>query len=291
MLQQHGAASPDPASAIKADYFTQRALDQFAQRSTSVLDSKYRNTAVQVPWEKERQRRVFRAITVGAVESVHPPYARSLLGESLVGDDFTRVATVAGLPTKQGPGSELSAERWGALILQSWPLLQSNYSAIVGLAAQRAANQQMAQVAVGLRRYQVDHGLFPSNLEELVPAYLPALPKQTGLPTQYSLAETEELVLPVLASNLITVGLPSETASWHVVSALQNLFERSPYFFLDNSETPGGGAGGALAMGAPGAMMMGGGPPAGASSLTLLLPHAVLSIGNRTRFVPTVGQR
>ena len=287
MLQQHETASPDPASAIKAEYFTQRNMDPFTTRSASVLDSKYRKVAVEVPWEKERQRRVFDAVTVGALEAVHAPYYRALQSYA-VADDFTNAAIRDGLPTKLGPGSKLSAERWGALILQSWPVLRSNYATIVTLAAQRAANLQSAQVAVALRRYQIDNGRFPGTLEELVPAYLPALPRQTGLPTDYSLEETEEFVVPILASNFITVGLPSETAYWDFADALRKLCERDPNFSFYRSESTGGGAGSAPAMGAAKVMAMGGGPPAVDPSLPLLAPHAVIGVGKHTRVVSAV---
>ncbi len=226
MLQKHVAASPDPADAIKAEYFALRDLDPFEAHEKSLLDTTFRRLAEEVPWEKERRRRVFRAITLGALRLVHPPYIYSLFAGNNTLNGVAAAAEGEGLPPASGPGSELSASEWGAFILQSWPVKQSNYQLIEMLTAGRAANQQAAQTIVAVRLYQADHGRLPAKLEELVPTYVPALPMQTRLFTRYHLEETEEFVIPVLATNLACIGIPSGLASLQFAYELVRMSER-----------------------------------------------------------------
>jgi hypothetical protein len=290
MLQNHAAARPDPANSIKAEYFTQREFDPFAMRPDVVLDAIYRRLAVEVPWERERQQRVFRAATVGALRLVHPPYAPVLFGQStVVNDVVANAAQRAGLPPTQGPGSDLSANEWGDFILQSWPVKQSNYFFIEFFTANSAAAQQTAEVAVAVRIFQADHGRLPAQLEELVPKYLPALPNPTGMPTGYQFEETEELVVPILATNLVSMTLPSGDASLQFASALASLCARVDFSFLDDSMAMGGAGGGAGS--APGAGMVLGWPAPGSPEQAPLVPHAAIRVGNSFRIVLGSSQR
>jgi hypothetical protein len=288
MLRKHVAAGPDPANAIKAEYFVLRDLDPFGGQDKSRFDKTYRRLAEEVPWEKERQRRVFRAITFRALQLVQPPYRHDLFAGNNTLNRFGAAAEGEGLPPATGPGSELSATEWSAFILQSWPVKQSSYQFIEMIAANRAANQQAAQIVLAVRLFQADHGHLPTTLEELVPTYLPALPMHTGLQSQYYLTETEELVVPVFAANLACRSITSGMGSLPFASELVSMSERVQ--FPDSQPMAGGKMG--ATMGAAGAgIMMAGGGPAGNPSLPPLMPHAVIQIGNQTRIVPAVSKQ
>ncbi len=290
MLQKHEADSPDPVNAIKAEYLKLRDLDPFEEREKSLLDSTYRRLAEETPWEKDRQRRIFRAITFGALQLVHPPYPAAFLGINTgAHDPFATAAEQDGLPPKLGPASKLSASEWGAFILQSWPAKGSAYVYIEMLTVDRAVSLQAAQIVVAVRLYQADHTRLPAKLEELVPTYLPALPMQTGLQSWYHLEETEEFVVPVLAASLVCKGTTSGMSSLPFASELLSMSERVQF---PDSQPMADASPGGLEMGAAGAgIMMAGGGPAGNPSLPPLVPRAVIQIGNRTRIVPAASKR
>lgn len=282
ILQEHEAASPDPTNAIQAQSLIERKLNPFTLMEKSTLDGTYRVLATQVPWEKERQQRVFRAITLGSMAlgqqlALAAPTRRREYGNDL----YVVCAEQAGLPTATGPGSELDARQWGMLILQSWPDYLSGYGDIIRLGEAAAINNRAARVALAIRLYHADHGRAPAQIDELVSSYLREVPRdpRTGMPYRYEIEETEEVAIPALAASM--TGIASGTGCFYLATALANMSQR---FLFDNEATSPPGMGGP----AGGEGGMGGASPSPASEartpappppLPPLIPRVVIIIG------------
>jgi hypothetical protein len=176
MLQRHEAALPDLSNSIKADYLVLR--DRISPHGVHVpFGYQIRYVANLVPWEKERQIRIARASAAGILRlSQLPDFGVVDLGKSPKGRE---AETWFGLPPAQGPGSDLSVREWGQFLDQA----SSNYSswglAVPRLIAARSLRYLRAmQVVTAVCLYQADHdGKPPSNVEELVPAYLSEIPR------------------------------------------------------------------------------------------------------------------
>jgi hypothetical protein len=188
MLQRHEAAVPDPLDSTKADYLI---LSRFRQTTiegppvAKVLHS----IAVIVPWEKERQTRIFRAMAQAAIRATHQP------GFSKQRPWHALESLAAALPPAEGPGSDISAAQWGEFIQQAgqntlwwemdWPR---------SISMQSLVNVRASEIVLALWAYQADHGSPPKTLGELVPAFMPALPPDplTGEPFNYRVATRTE---------------------------------------------------------------------------------------------------
>lgn len=250
ILQKHEAASPDPVNAIEAQSLIERKLNPFVEKSA--LDGTYRVLAAQVPWEKERQQRVFRAITSGSMTLVqHVTQGTSMRRQQGDGDPYVHAAEQAGLPTQTGPGAEVDAKQWGMFILQSWPNYSCSYIEIIRLCEATAINIRAARVALALRLYHADHGRMPAQINELVPSYLREIPRdpRTGMPFWYEISETDEIAIPVLLASM--TGIASGTDCLNLAAGLTNLSQR--FQFEDEATGPAG-------MGVPAGMKSMGGP-------------------------------
>jgi hypothetical protein len=214
LLQQHEAAIPDPVDNVKAQYVVERENGPVPRWGDSPFESLLQ-TASLVPWEKERHLRVFHALFVGSLQAVQEPTWEYLPWlDSYPRSDFSSlVAVQAGLPPRSGPGSQLSAHRWGELIRQQ-----------VGMNDQTAVFPQQiawhqrwlraARLATAFALYQVDHGRPPAQLDELVPAYLTSMPLDpySGQPFHYRISRGEELGDPTRGQTLTLA--PGQALIW-----------------------------------------------------------------------------
>ncbi len=196
VLRRHEAAEPDVANAIKAQYVADR------DRVFEVILPSYRGDrpiykAFRVSWEKERDRRVFKAMYAGNFRQLREPVVPRDRAPSTRDRETQLVlglAEDAGLPPRDGPGSSISARKWGEFILQS------RMFDPVGLGGARSSNMHVqrelhaTQLVIAVAAYQADHSRLPASLDDLVPAYFVELPidSSTGRPFLYHISKGDE---------------------------------------------------------------------------------------------------
>jgi hypothetical protein len=142
--------------------------------------------ATSVPWERERQERITQALCQGWVQG---PQRSPSRGE----DAFARFASENGLPPSAGPGAALSSSKWGELLKEArlFEVLPT-----IGRNLEREYVYLRGSILVtALALYQAEKGQPPQKLEDLVPAYLPALPLDpyTGQPFHYRISHGEKI--------------------------------------------------------------------------------------------------
>ena len=144
-------------------------------------------------------------------------------------DVWERVALQAELPPTYGVGSNLSAEAWAKFVLQSWPELQAGYYLIVELGLTQECALKAARLAIALRLYQFDYHKPPNQVEDLVPKYLPAIPRNPlGGATAVDWVETEEIARPCLLAILLSqASIPGQTP-WELATVVANISRRLP---------------------------------------------------------------
>jgi hypothetical protein len=199
MLKRHEAASPDPVNAVKAQFLVERNSTPH-WRTGGKLPDKLVAVAGEVPWEKERQVRIFNAIYAGVLSEIQEPSRggggglRQTPDHQL--DALSRLALRTGLPPRHGPGSDISPRQWGEYLQQCWV---HAYPGIFHLPQLVNARSRQAlcvmQLVIAAARYQADHGKPPGELHALVPDYLPALPIDplSGQPFRYRISQGEDL--------------------------------------------------------------------------------------------------
>jgi hypothetical protein len=92
-------------------------------------------------------------------------------------------------------------------------------AALMDLGDRWTASVGLAADAVALRRYRLDHGTYPATLDELVPAYLKAVPVNpfTGRPPQYvrQVAGFElHARVPEIPAPPCSIKIPGRTSPW-----------------------------------------------------------------------------
>ncbi len=283
LVRHQESVRPDPAGAIKTQSIINRSIEPFASVSRSPLDQTYRRLAVQIPWEKERQRRVVHASIYGALTALRKP-RRERIGSNLSQMDhlWETIAEQSELPPTFGIGSELPARDWAAFVLQSCPNYGYLYFNLVDRAViteERAF--KAARLAVALRLYQLDNHKPPVNLEELVPKYLPEIPVDPkGGPVGVDWEETDEIAGPCLVALLIGQSSVSWPFPWPQTMGLANISGRAPLLETSKAGMPLDGAGaGELIEAAP---LTSGGEGMGAITPAPLFPRPVVRFGDFT---------
>jgi hypothetical protein len=175
VLQRHEAANPDPVNTIKAQYLvSQQEGPSFSEESRLATSLLW--TAYQVPWEQERQRRLFRAWYLAQFQGVREPFWTRAVRRRLQSADSnwsSGLVAELNLPPTEGPGSDLSARQWRQIVVQSWDIPAG---AVQGQAAREQSTLSAAELATAAALYQIDHGKPPAQLEDLAPAYVTSLP-------------------------------------------------------------------------------------------------------------------
>jgi hypothetical protein len=216
LLQRHEAALPDPAGAVKAEYLIDRRGSGPLRHGNTVLN-RLVTIAGQLPWEKERQARLQRAVAAGALRMVQGSAWRDLLMKQEPGgprDGRIDMASRLGLPPADGPGASLSVRRWGEFVQQSWA-----YNDIVGqvfflpqMAARRLQSLRAMETVAAVALYEARHGGPPATLPALVPGVLRELPinPMSGQPFLYRLSEGETIEDFVVPLDLV----PGQALVW-----------------------------------------------------------------------------
>jgi hypothetical protein len=198
MLQKHEAAIPDPANTIKVEYVIMRQSRPIFFQGPQLVDALER-VAYQVPWEKERQDRIARAVFQGRLREIQKPYWQTALvrWRNKGADRLVREAVEAGLPPEEGPGSNVSARQWSDWIRQFSVCFPVHFW--IGPSVRMRSQQSLhaAELVTAVVLYQADHGSPPATLDKLVPTYLPAMPLDplVGQPFGYRIVEGEGEVI------------------------------------------------------------------------------------------------
>jgi hypothetical protein len=198
LLQQHEAARPDPANALKAQYVVYRDSPPQVYAGNILLNSLL-ETAHDAPWEKERFRRIFNAIYFGQLREFRKPlWQNPGLKQSREISSRTRVTLLMGMPPDDGPGASVSAQQWDDWIDQLW--LSGYTSAMRGFYPPSLRNRSRqldldtTALVIAVARFQAAHGRPPARLDDLVSAQLmAALPLNpfNGQPFNYRISTGE----------------------------------------------------------------------------------------------------
>jgi hypothetical protein len=199
LIQDHAARRPSSADLVKAECLllqnsvasSPRLREPFSwvqalDTGKTSVNAWVWTAATHVPWEQERQERLIRAFCQGRVRGPQPSLSQ---GE----DTFARVARENGLPPSAGPGAALSASKWGELLIES-RLLEA-HPAFAWSPEQEQVRLRGYILVTALSLYQAEKGKPPEKLEDLVPAYLLALPidPYTGQPFHYRISAGEKI--------------------------------------------------------------------------------------------------
>ena len=196
MLQRHEAANPDLDNAIKSNYLF-LLHDEPVFRGDAWIRPLF-DISYQVPWEKERLRRLARAFVAGQLRASQQPFWDNPNQRQQKDKNYNRdfyEALFLDLPPKNGPGSHLSVAAWAAFLHEfnlNWPITAfwiPLESAPINISIFHAA-----ELATALALYQVDHGT-PETGAVVVPEYLAALPDDpvSGKPPGYRISKGEKL--------------------------------------------------------------------------------------------------
>jgi hypothetical protein len=211
-VARHEKALPPASDAVKADDLAlQTTLDDpgellrwfdglpgsRAQQVTYEL----LQTAWEAPWEKARAARIVRATVAGrlrGVEAGYPAIALRRQAEEVAWWSPGGRALSGWLPAETGPEAVAARQRLARLIDRSWlgdslmaapdlPLVQA-----AGLCRVRGTRLQLT-----LALYEAREGKPAAGLDDLVPRYLPALPRDPFSPDgqgfSYRLSEGEDI--------------------------------------------------------------------------------------------------
>jgi hypothetical protein len=179
MLQRHETATPEPGDSINANFLVlgnqEPKMFGFEEEGFD-LDRKLQRAATLLPWEKERQSRIKRALILGTLSGFHKP--QTSIGPPLPSDYSPALA--AGFATARHNSLQTSSTSWGEFIkpstLRYWQML--NWPA--GIWASGLREVHAAKLVNALALYQLDHGKPPPAGEDLVPVYLGQFSKDPG---------------------------------------------------------------------------------------------------------------
>ena len=169
MLERHQTLTPEITNSIKAQFLVNR--DNFGQspQSKTRIDELVALASL-TPWENERQRRIFLAITLGQLRLSQEPLWKNAY--RLHG----RLEDRVGLPLKDGPGSEFTPEQWEEFV-REFSMVDRNivYPSFLSTARSRRFLSAVL-ITTAMALYQTDRAKPPETLDDLVPTYLASVP-------------------------------------------------------------------------------------------------------------------
>jgi hypothetical protein len=159
--------------------------------------------SLDMPWEKERKRRLWRVVWAGFFRGLQTPYWQlpETSAEPRAEKESTRRILQGWLPAADGePGSSVTPERLGRLLDASWVSDEQLFPPVVRLrsAATRARwRLDSARLAVALALYRLRERKPAATLKDLVPRYLPELPVDpySGKAFGYRISKGERLAI------------------------------------------------------------------------------------------------
>jgi hypothetical protein len=210
VLARHERQRPGERQALLATYLVVKNTVEFDPLSVfwhhvapiPHLDRPLWLWAWQAPWEAARQDRLGRLVYSVWLQQADKPYweleaeRRRILAASGTPDVYGRIALECRFPPAAGPGADWSPERWGRLLVHSWPIMLRYYYPGPPHLQMRLRGELLT---TALLLYRADKGRLPEKLEDLVPDYLTALPLDpfSGKAFQYRVSAGESLELPL----------------------------------------------------------------------------------------------
>jgi hypothetical protein len=207
-LTRHEEQVPPASEFVKVEHFGLRNSLDIPRRFLAGLkgepaapDDVLARLARDVPWERERERRLLDAITAGQLFLAEHPREwsapRNAAGDTAQPSDrYARLAWEVGLSAAEGPTAVLGPRAWGKLLDSSeFAALLPASRNMLRATARSQCNVRAARLQVALALYQARHGRPAKSLEELVPHYLAALPHDpaTGRPLHYRVSKGEKV--------------------------------------------------------------------------------------------------
>jgi hypothetical protein len=183
LLKRHAAAVPAPANSVKAQYLIDRRTGpSFDGHNTQVAD--WLRIAYQVPWERERQVRISRAIrgamVTASLRDLQEPVGA--VGRNPDGERYLNSRRTASLLLLRstGPGGSLSVQHWAVIMRQFEVNNTDGVSELVYFLWPSVARVQLSlrvtQLLTATALYQAEHGSPPEKLDALLDGYLSAIP-------------------------------------------------------------------------------------------------------------------
>jgi hypothetical protein len=194
ILQRHEAANPGLLNNIKAEYVSlNRPELQVFRKEMKWLEL--------FPWEVERQDHIKRAIFAAQMRFATEPTYKTLerladCSASSPGSKYRmRLAVKCGFPMVNGPAAGVDLRQWAELLNHFEYFATGN---VWGLPQELAENQRLlnaGKIVTCVALYQVDHGMAPSQLGDLVANYLTSLPIDplSGFPFQMRISQGEQI--------------------------------------------------------------------------------------------------
>jgi hypothetical protein len=172
-LERHEAQGRPFSEHLRDDYLLiQNTLDN----PESWLSQAAFSVALQVPWERERQRRLLNAVFAGLFRSADLQY-RQWLAQYERPWPFSTAgeAQLRQLDWEQAPDG-LSARRLGGLLTDSWVGLMLPHQSLRLRAALGECRLRGLKLQLALAIYQIEKGHSAASLGKLVPRYIRSLP-------------------------------------------------------------------------------------------------------------------
>jgi hypothetical protein len=177
-LTQHEEQTPPSWDYLKVEYFALRnalrqlpaTLTWWCSDQSQPLEGRLLTLAAQTPWEKERQQRLMNLY----------------LSEEIKIASQTDTTAARGITSWDRLAFNRALTPWAFLPLTERLLLTAKRS---------KCDVRAARLQVALALYELDHGRPAKSLEELVPRYLPAVPRDpfTRQPFHYRISKGEEI--------------------------------------------------------------------------------------------------
>jgi hypothetical protein len=205
-LTRHEIQTPPVTGCIKAEYLVLRdtlsSLRAAAPRES--LEARLILLAREVPWEKGRERRLVNALFVSELRLAGRPLrlaGRPTWEVSRQQISAGEVASFRYVPEmasdlEQDSGTRLSRRQWERLLATAWVtgfLSRTYMRPVLETSAYSQCRVRAARLQVALALYQVQQGRPAASLQDLVPRYLAAVPRDpfSGKPFSYRVSQGE----------------------------------------------------------------------------------------------------
>jgi hypothetical protein len=191
-LNRHAAETPPPLDCLQTECY--RAAEKLRNPTSWVF---YSGTppgrvpeswlsgwivlSLEMPWEKERRIRLWRAVWAGLFRAVQTPHWElpKALEEPPAERETTRRILRGWLPASQGSGSSPTLQQLARLLDASWLGDERLFAPVVELRAAATRGRwhvDASRLALALALYRLREGKPAKVLKDLVPRYLRQLP-------------------------------------------------------------------------------------------------------------------
>jgi hypothetical protein len=178
--------------------------------------------SLDVPWEEQRAKRLWRIVWAGLYRNIHTPHWQlpDPLGPGKIlrpEKETTRQILQGWLPGSDGPGASLTIEQLASLLDRSWLSDEKLFCRVKPLQQSGTRSRwrvDSSRLAVALGLYQIKEGRLPQKLADLVPNYLPNLPVDpySGQDFHYRISKGEQIDVAGQARDV----LPGQAILWSI---------------------------------------------------------------------------